>query len=90
MKKIIAALVLTAAIATPAMAQTYVRSNGMNSAPMTQSRSNMGTGMGYDAYASTSTPQGWDSSNIQSPLAAMDPDPNVRHQLQIQSDITDR
>lgn len=94
MKKILAALALTAAIATPAMAQTYVQSNVMSSGRMMQSQSSMD--MGYDAYASApggwngTQTRGWDSSEIQSPAFAMDPDPSVRHQLQIQSDVSDR
>jgi hypothetical protein len=86
LKKTLAALMLTAAVATPAMAQTYVQSNGWASNRGRQTQSQ--TGMGYDAYAYA--PRGWDSSDIQSPAFAMDPDPSVRHQLQIQSDISDR
>jgi len=90
MKMIIAALMLTAAVATPAMAQTYTRSQGMSSGQMMQSphpmQSQMGTGYGAYAYS----PPGWDSSDINSAAFARDPDADVRHQLQIQSDITDR
>lgn len=90
MKMTIAALMLTAAtIATPAMAQTYDRSQGMSQRPMVQSNSQSQMGMGSEAYAYA--PRGWaNSSEIRSPALAMDPDPSVRTQLQIQSDITDR
>jgi opacity protein-like surface antigen len=83
MKKILAALILTAAIATPAMAQTYVQSNGMSTAPVVQAQPYMG----YGAY--TYAP-GWDSSEVNNAAFAIDPDPSVRTQLQIQSDLTDR
>lgn len=84
MKKTIAALILTAAVATPAMAQTYVQSNGWSSPGMVQAQ----PGMGYDAYAYA--PPGWDTTKINSPVFAMDPDPSVRQQLQIQSDVSNR
>jgi hypothetical protein len=80
MKRILAALMLTAAVASPAMAQTYVQSNGM-SAPVAQPY------MGYGAY--TYAP-GWDSPEVNNAAFAIDPDPSVRTQLQIQSDLTDR
>ena len=92
MKLIIAALMVTAAVATPAMAQTYSGSQGMSSRQMMQPQHQMQSqrqmGMGSDAYAYS--PPGWDSSEINSPTVAMDPDADVRHQLQIQSDLTDR
>lgn len=85
MKKIIAALILTAAVATPAMAQSYMQSNGWTSNRVMNAQPQMG--MGYDAYASV---PGWDSSEINSPVYAMDPDPAIRHQLYIQSTVSDR
>jgi hypothetical protein len=88
MKKMIAAFILTAAVATPAMAQTYVQSNGWSSDRVVQAQPNARMGMGYDAYA-YQTP-GWNSSEINGAAWAMDPDPSVRHQLQIQSDLSDR
>ncbi len=82
MKKTLAALLLTAAVATPAMAQTYMQSMTSRHAVQAQ------PGAGYGAYGYA--PPGWDSSELQSPVFARDPDPSVRQQLQIQSDITDR
>lgn len=83
MKKMIAALILTAAAATPAMAQTYVQSNAMTSPGVVQAQPNM-------AYDSSAYAPGWDTTKINSPVFAMDPDPSVRHQLQIQSDTFNR
>jgi hypothetical protein len=78
MKKTIAALILAAAVATPAMAQTYVYSNDMGPVYPVQPQVTYGS-YGY----------GWDSRII-NPTFAPDPDPNVRLQLQNQSDLTDR
>jgi len=80
MKKIIAAIVLAAAAATPAMAQTYVRSNTMVQPVQSQA-------YGYGMY-SNDTRQ-WDPRII-NPTFAQDPDANVRLQLQNQSDLIDR
>jgi hypothetical protein len=82
MKMTIAALMLTAAAATPAIAQTYVQSNGVVSGQVVQTQP-----LGYQAYAMA---PGLDSSEIPNAAWAIDPDPTVRTQLQIQSDITDR
>jgi len=79
MKKTIAALILAAAAATPAMAQTYVRSNGM----VVQTQPTASYGM----YPSDI--RQWDPRII-NPTFAQDPDPNVRIQLQNQSDLIDR
>ncbi len=84
MKTTIAALILTAAVATPTMAQTYVQSNAMPSDRVVQAQ----PGIGYDAYAYA--PLGYDTTRISSPLFAMDPDPAVRLQLQKQSDMFNR
>jgi hypothetical protein len=84
MKKLIAALALTAAVATPAMAQTYVQSDAMTSPHAVQAQPDVG----YDAYAYA--PPGYDTTRINSPIFAMDPDPNVRLQLQKQSDMFNR
>ncbi len=73
---------LTAAVATPAMAQTYVQSNGMTTGAVVHTQP-----MGYEAYAYV---PGWDTSEIPNAALAIDPDPSVRMQLQVQSDITDR
>ena len=77
MKKAIAALILTAAAATPALAQTYVRSNEMV----------VQTQPSYGMYPSDI--RQWDPRII-NPTFAQDPDPNVRIQLQNQSDLIDR
>jgi hypothetical protein len=85
MKMTIAALMLTAAVATPAMAQTYVQpDDGMTTGTVVQTQP---MDYGYDAYAYM---PGWDTSEIPNAASAIDPDPSVRMQLQIQSDITDR
>jgi hypothetical protein len=83
MKKLLASLILAAAVATPAMAQTYMQS--MTSPHRTVQAQ---PDIGYDAYAYA--PPGWDTTKINSPIYAMDPDPSVRHQLQIQSDLSNR
>lgn len=80
MKKTIAALILTAAVATPAMAQTYVHSNATATHRAVQART------GYDTYAYA--PRAW---NGRTGMAfATDPDPNVRLQLQAQQGLFDR
>ena len=76
MKKTIAALILAAAAATPAMAQTYVRSDGM----VVQTQPTISFGMYSQQY----------DSRIPNATFAQDPDPDVRLQLQNQSDILDR
>jgi hypothetical protein len=77
MKRTIAALILAAAVATPAMAQTYVYSNGMTVQQPTVTYGTYGYSQSYD-------------SRIINPTFAPDPDPNVRLQLQNQSDLQDR
>ena len=89
MKLTVAALMLTAAIATPVMAQTYMQSNQMANGRMVQTQPRIGSNMGTDAYAYVPAP-GWNSAEINGAAFAMDPDPSVRHQLQIQSDVSDR
>src|SRR4029079_10106048 len=80
MKKTIAALILAAAAAAPpAMAQTYVYSNGMSAQAQ--------VAPSYGMYSSDI--RQWDLRII-NPTFAQDPDPNVRIQLQNQSDLIDR
>lgn len=79
MRKTIAALILAAAAATPAMAQTYVYSNGMSA--QTQ------VAPSYGMYSNDI--RQWDPRII-NPTFAQDPDANVRLQLQNQSDLIDR
>ena len=88
MKKTIAALMLAAAAATPAMAQTYLQSDSWPADRAMPAQSSDG----YGAYASVpgaDTPS-WDTTRITSPVFAMDPDPTVREQLQKQSDSFNR
>jgi hypothetical protein len=101
MKKLIAALALTAADATPALAAGYRQEGAITPNP----------GYAYDetahgtpyraptnedysarqmAYGSYAYAPGWDTTRINSPAVAPDPDPSVRQQLQVQSDISDR
>ena len=80
MRKTIAALILAVAAATPAMAQTYVYSNGTYPVE-TQAT------VSYGMYPSDI--RLWDPRII-NPTFGQDPDPNVRIQLQNQSDVIDR
>ena len=88
MKKLIAALVLATAVASPVMAQEYVPSSIPNSQaayPATTS--------GMDAFASA--PMHARSVRQRSSVATdsfvgTDPDPNVRLQLQNEADSIDR
>jgi hypothetical protein len=90
MKKILAALAVVAAAATPAMAQTYSAHAAAAPGYVTEDSA------GYGAYAYA--PGAYGAGAVVAPgvvyefgrYAGADPDPNVRQQLQNQSDIVDR
>jgi hypothetical protein len=108
MKKLIAALALTAAVATPALAAGYRQEGAITPNPgYAYDETSHGTPyraptnedysarqMAYGSYAyapgSYGYAPGWDTTRINSPAFAPDPDPSVRQQLQVQSDISDR
>jgi hypothetical protein len=108
MKKLIAALALTAAVATPALAAGYRQEGAITPnpgyaydetaqgkpyrAPTSEDYSARQMAYGSYAYApgSYGYAPGWDTTRINSPAFAPDPDPSVRQQLQVQSDISDR
>jgi hypothetical protein len=106
MKKLIAALALTAVVATPALASGFRQEGAIAPDPgYAYNETSHGkpyrapTSEGYVAAAPSQrmayqsyayAPAGWDTTKINSPAYAIDPDPSVRQQLQIQSDVTNR
>lgn len=106
MKRTITALALAAVVVTPAMAAGFRQEGAKTPDPgfaynetATSKAYRAPTSTGYGmmaapsqqmAYQSYAYAPALDTTRINSPAFAIDPDPSVRQQLQIQSDLSDR